>query len=100
MNPIQPVIESWPVGILMLGVIVSLAVCSISDFIECGLKRYVEKRGFSDPKFNELMESYRVMGMRGSTFCLAKGVIFGCLFALSLYAGMPTISSLIRAWLA
>ena len=100
MNQMQPVIESWPIGTLMLGIIVSLAICSITDFVEFGLKRYVEKRGFTDPKFNELMENYRVMGMRGSTYYLARGVFFGCLFTASLYVGMPAISSLITSWLA
>lgn len=88
--------DSVPMGILILGIVVSLVVCSISDFLEFGLKRVIEKKGFTDPKFNELMERYRVMGMRGSTYAFAKGVVFAGLFAYSVYAGQASISNLIN----
>jgi hypothetical protein len=97
-NEVQSVAEWAPIGCLMLGLVVIFGVCSICDFIEFGIKRVAEKQGFSDPQLNELMENFRVLGMRGSTYSLVKGIAFAGMLGFTIYAGKPAMSSLIASW--
>lgn len=99
MNELQPIAESATIGYVMLGLAAIFTVCSICDFLESRMKRLAEKRGFSNPQLNELMESYRMMGMRASTYSFVKGVFFAGLLGITIYAGKPAMSNVLAGWL-
>lgn len=98
MKEVQPFVEFAPIGYLMLGLVFIFAVCAICDFAEFGIKRFAEKRGFSNPQLNDLMKKFRVLGMRGSTYSLVKGVFFAGLLVFTIYTGKPAMSRLIASW--
>jgi len=98
LNEVQSVAASAPIGYLMLSIAVVTAVCAICDFLEFGVKRVAEKKGFSNPQLHELMESFRMWGMRASTYSLVKGIFFTAMLVFTLYAGKPAISNLFASW--
>lgn len=98
MNEVQSVVETAPVGYFMLGLVVIFAVLAFFDYLEFGLKRRAEKEGFRNPRLNELMENFRVYGMRGSTYSLVKGIAFTLMVVFTLYVGNAAISNLFVEW--
>lgn len=98
MNEAQSFVETASMGYFMLTLVICMAVCSICDFLEFGIKQLGERRSVNNPPLNELMKSYRMLGMRGSTYSLIKGIVFAGLLAFAIIAGKPSLAALFANW--